>query len=626
MGRINLLSEETSNKIAAGEVIERPSSVVKELVENSIDAGAKIINIQIENGGETLIRIVDDGSGIYKDDVEKAFMPHATSKISKIEDIYAINTLGFRGEALPSIASVSNTILKSRSLESDFGREISISGGNINYVKDCGSSIGTTIEVKNLFYNVPARSKFLKSPQKEAAVISDIVTRLAISHSNVSFKLTNGEKKVITTYSSPNLIDVLRDIYGKKITDNVIPFERHSDLVSVHGYVGNSEISRGSRNNQSIFVNNRYIKNRLITTAVENAVKSFMMINKFPFFVIFLDIFPEFVDVNVHPTKSEIKFRNEREIFKIVFDTVHEALRESLKQSYETDTIKEEEVAIDELKNYNKKEEEKEKVIVQLPIDLKSDVETYNVMENESKYIKDNNYIKNNDNLNKVSNFENNFKKPDVEIKQLPQKKVEDNFEEKIPKFQPLKVIGQFYNTYILTEGVDGLYIIDQHAAHEKILFEKYRNQIKNGEVVSQVLLEPAVIELLPDDFLYYSENESIFQNAGFKCEEFGDNTILIKEVPMFLGKPYVKDLFLSILDNLKAMGSGETVEVKYGKIATTACKAAIKAYHELSMEEMKALIDDLRFIDDPFNCPHGRPTIIKFTVTDLEKKFKRIQ
>lgn len=626
MGRINLLSEETSNKIAAGEVIERPSSVVKELVENSIDAGAKIINIQIENGGETLIRIVDDGSGIYKDDVEKAFMPHATSKISKIEDIYAINTLGFRGEALPSIASVSNTILKSRSLESDFGREISISGGNINYVKDCGSSIGTTIEVKNLFYNVPARSKFLKSPQKEAAVISDIVTRLAISHSNVSFKLTNGEKKVITTYSSPNLIDVLRDIYGKKITDNVIPFERHSDLVSVHGYVGNSEISRGSRNNQSIFVNNRYIKNRLITTAVENAVKSFMMINKFPFFVIFLDIFPEFVDVNVHPTKSEIKFRNEREIFKIVFDTVHEALRESLKQSYETDTIKEEEVAIDELKNYNKKEEEKEKSIVQLPIDLKSDVESYSVMETESKYIKDNDYIKNNDNLNKVSNFENNFKKPEVEKKQLPKQEAEDNFEEKTPKFQPLKVIGQFYNTYILTEGVDGLYIIDQHAAHEKILFEKYRNQIKNGEVVSQILLEPAVIELLPDDFLYYSENESIFQNAGFKCEEFGDNTILIKEVPMFLGKPYVKDLFLSILDNLKAMGSGETVEVKYGKIATTACKAAIKAYHELSMEEMKALIDDLRFIDDPFNCPHGRPTIIKFTVTDLEKKFKRIQ
>lgn len=626
MGRINLLSEETSNKIAAGEVIERPSSVVKELVENSIDAGAKIINIQIENGGETLIRIVDDGSGIYKDDVEKAFMPHATSKISKIEDIYAINTLGFRGEALPSIASVSNTILKSRSLESDFGREISISGGNINYVKDCGSSIGTTIEVKNLFYNVPARSKFLKSPQKEAAVISDIVTRLAISHSNISFKLTNGEKKVITTYSSPNLIDVLRDIYGKKITDNVIPFERHSDLVSVHGYVGNSEISRGSRNNQSIFVNNRYIKNRLITTAVENAVKSFMMINKFPFFVIFLDIFPEFVDVNVHPTKSEIKFRNEREIFKIVFDTVHEALRESLKQSYETETIKEEEVAIDELKNYNKKEEEKEKVVVQLPIDLKSGVENYNVMETESKYIKDNDYVKNNNNLNKVSNFESNFKKTEVEKKQLPEQKAEDNFEEKMPKFQPLKVIGQFYNTYILTEGVDGLYIIDQHAAHEKILFEKYRNQIKNGEVVSQVLLEPAVIELLPDDFLYYSENESIFQNAGFKSEEFGDNTILIKEVPMFLGKPYVKDLFLSILDNLKAMGSGETVEVKYGKIATTACKAAIKAYHELSMEEMKALIDDLRFIDDPFNCPHGRPTIIKFTVTDLEKKFKRIQ
>lgn len=612
MRRINLLSEETSNKIAAGEVIERPSSVVKELIENSIDAGAKTISIEIENGGETLIRIVDDGSGIYPDDIEKAFMPHATSKISKIEDIYAISTLGFRGEALASIASVSNTILRSRTNESEFGREISISGGSVNYVKDCGSSIGTTMEVKNLFFNVPARAKFLKSPQKEMAAISDIVNRLALSHNNISFRLINSGKRTITTYSTDKLIDTIREIYGKKITDNVIYFERHSDLVSVHGYVGNAEISRGSRNNQSIFINNRYIKNRLITTAVENAVKSFTMINKFPFFVIFLDIFPEFVDVNVHPTKSEIKFRNEREIFKIIFDTVHEALRENLKDSFNIDAVVREENAISELKNDVKDEIN----LVQLPIDLKSSVKE-EIREPKIKYTNDNVETS----YNKV---ENKIIPPHETIREDVSEEKEAI--EKVPKFEKLRVIGQFDNTYILAEGAKIFYIIDQHAAHEKVLFEKYRNEIKNRMVVSQILITPIVIELVPSDYVYYEENETIFKNAGFKSESFGDNTIIIKEVPMFLGKPYVKDMFLSILDNLKNMGSGETIEVKYMKIATLACKAAVKAYNELSIAEMDKLVEDLRYLDDPFNCPHGRPTIIKYTVTDFEKRFKRIQ
>lgn len=619
MRRINLLSEETSNKIAAGEVIERPASVVKELIENSIDAGAKTISIEVENGGETLIRIVDDGGGIYPDDIEKAFMPHATSKISKIEDIYAISTLGFRGEALPSIASVSNTILRSRTSESEFGREMSISGGSINYVKDCGSSIGTTIEVKNLFYNVPARAKFLKSPQKEMATISDIVNRLALSHNNISFRLINSGKKTINTYSTDKLIDTIREIYGKKVTDNVIYFERHSDLVSVHGYVGNAEISRGSRNNQSIFINNRYIKNRLITTAIENAVKSFTMINKFPFFVIFLDIFPEFVDVNVHPTKSEIKFRNEREIFKIVFDTVHEALRENLKDSFNIDAVVREENAINELKG-DVKEEIK---LVQLPIDLKSSAKE-EIREPKVNYTNDRVEASYNKAENKINKIENKLA-PSIEPvrEAISEKEV---VVEKLPKFEKLKVIGQFDNTYILAEGIKTFYIIDQHAAHEKVLFEKYRNEIKNKAVVSQILIAPVVIELLPSDYVYYEENEIIFKNAGFKSESFGDNTIIIKEVPMFLGKPHVKDMFLSILDNLKNMGSGETIEVKYMKIATLACKAAVKAYNELSIAEMDKLIEDLRYLDDPFNCPHGRPTIIKYTVTDFEKRFKRIQ
>ena len=334
MERINVLDLETSNKIAAGEVVERPSSVVKELLENSIDSKAKNITVEIVDGGQKSIKIIDDGHGIHPDDVEKAFMPHATSKISNIEDVYKIDTMGFRGEALASIASVSNTLLKSRIEEIDFGKEISISGGIVNHIQDTGCNVGTTIEVNDLFFNVPARQKFLKTTSREAAYISDIVDRLALANPDISFKFVNNNKKGLNTYGTGKLIDAIRCVYGKSISENIIGIEKHNDIVSVHGYIGNSEISRGSRNNQSIFVNKRYVKNKLITAAVENAFKSFLTVNKFPFFIVFLDIFPEYIDVNVHPTKSEIKFRDDREIFKLIFDAVHEALRNSLKDSF----------------------------------------------------------------------------------------------------------------------------------------------------------------------------------------------------------------------------------------------------------------------------------------------------
>ncbi|MDP4143975.1 MAG: DNA mismatch repair endonuclease MutL, partial [Bacillota bacterium] len=267
MKRINVLSTETSNKIAAGEVVERPFSVIKELVENSIDAEAKNIIIEIEEGGQKYIKITDDGTGIYPEDIRKAFLPHATSKIGNVEDIYSLTTFGFRGEALASISAVSNTILKSRTKDLDYGKEISISGGVVDYEKDAGCNIGTTVEVSDLFFNVPARRKFLKSSQREAALISDIVNRLALANTSVSFRLFSNNKKILTTYSTENLLDTIRSIYGKSVTENLIEFEKHSDIASVHGYIGNSEISRGSRNNQSVFINRRYVKNKLITTA-----------------------------------------------------------------------------------------------------------------------------------------------------------------------------------------------------------------------------------------------------------------------------------------------------------------------------------------------------------------------
>lgn len=631
MGRINVLDENTSNKIAAGEVVERPSSVVKELVENSIDAGAKNISIEILEGGQKSIKIIDDGYGIHPDDVEKAFMSHATSKISNIDDIYSINTLGFRGEALASIAAVSNTTLITRTQEFDFGKEISISGGNLVNIKEVGANVGTTITVNDIFFNVPARQKFLKSPQREGALISDIIERLSLANSKVSFKMLNNDKKVISTYSTEDITETIRAIYGKSTYENIFAFEGHSDIASVYGYLGNAEISRGSRNNQSIFVNKRFIKNKLISTAVETAFKSFLTINKYPFFVLFLDIYPEFIDVNVHPTKSEIKFRDDRMIFKLVFDTVHEAIKRNFIKSFDTgDMIIGENATPVHLAYNNETLLEKEEHLVQIPIDLsvnnfKSDSkdDSINYMNSDSKNFFEHSKFKNTIPVDFDGPIDFKRNKSDSMINE---KSSIEAVIKKIPKFNELNVIGQFNSTYILAENNSELYIIDQHAAHEKILFEKYMRQLKNSNIAVQALITPVVIELNSEDYSYYVENEDIFTNTGFNIEVFGENTISIREVPIILGEVNLKSFFLSLLDNLKNMGSGETTEIKYNKIATMACKSAIKANDALSYIEMKALIEELRFIEDPFTCPHGRPTIIKMTLNELEKRFKRIQ
>ena len=633
--RINVLDIDTANKIAAGEVVERPFSVVKELLENSIDAKAKNITIEIVEGGQKSIKITDDGVGIHPDDVKKAFLPHATSKISEIEDIFKINTLGFRGEALASISSVSKTTLKSRTEEFSTGKEVSITGGVINHVNDIGCNIGTIVEVNDLFFNVPARLKFLKSSQREAALISDIVNRLALANPGISFKLFSNEKKVITTYPSNNISDTIRCIYGKTTYDNIISFEKHTDICSVHGFIGNAEISRGSRNTQSIFVNNRYIKSKLITTAVENAFKSFLTVNKFPFYVLFLDIFPDFIDVNIHPTKSEIKFKDDREIFRLVFSSVHEALRNDIQKSFnfsyeEGNSISlwEQEMPITE--------------VVQIPIDLKTENKYESDFFKENKFTNESSYIEpstgevffstkapetksfdfDREEEEKIFSFNNKSLEQvsDLSAPSVVEKK------ERTAKFNRLTTIGQFSSTYILAEGIEGLYVVDQHAAHEKIIFEKYKNVIINQSIISQLLLTPVVLELPFEDYCIYSENTEVFINAGFNIEIFGENTISIREVPMILGELDLKNLFIDMLNDLKSMGNGNTVDMKYDLIAKRACKAAIKANKSLTDLEMNALLEELRFLDDPFTCPHGRPTIIKITVGELEKRFKRIQ
>ncbi|MDK0787342.1 DNA mismatch repair endonuclease MutL [Clostridium perfringens] len=673
MNRINILNADTANKIAAGEVVERPSSVVKELVENSLDAGAKNITIEIQNGGESLIKIIDDGSGVHPEDVEKAFNPHATSKIKDTYDIFSINTLGFRGEALPSIASIAKVDFKSKVSDFDMGKELIISGGEKESLTDCSMNRGTQIEVRDLFFNVPARKKFLKTTARESALINDLVNRISLANPDVSFKLFNNNKKILNTYGNGKLIDVIRTIYGKSTAENLIYFEEHKDTASVYGFIGNDTLARASRNNQSLFVNKRYVKNRSLTVAVENAFRSFNVTGKFPFFVLFIDTYPELIDVNIHPTKSEIKFKDERFIFKLVFDAVHSAMREYVKDTFtlpeeeekKFEALKEEVIqesldeeisTLEKLKeniNYKVSEDRKKEEIysynpskdyeakteVNIPVDFLS-------KENQEESFSINNSLENNE-FKEVSHKREISYDPILIKNELKDKVSESTYdslersdykcnkneygnslEETIyreAKFPKLKVIGQFNKTYILAEYDSTLYLIDQHAAHEKILFEKYSSDIAKKKVEIQPLMIPLVVTLPTEDYLYYDENKEIFEKAGFKISDFGDNSIRIEEVPYFLDKLNPTELITSMINNLKKMGTGETVEVKYNKIASMSCRAAVKANDVLSILEMENLIEDLRYINDPFHCPHGRPTIIKFTSYELDKKFKRI-
>lgn len=647
MSRINILDIETTNKIAAGEVVERPSSVVKELIENSIDAKSKNITIEIQNGGETLIKIIDDGIGIHPEDIKKAFNPHATSKIKSIEDVFSINTLGFRGEALPSIASVSKVILKSKYKDFDSGKEFSIVGGKEGELIETPISKGTQIEVRDIFFNVPARKKFLKSASREGSIINDLVSRIALANPDVGFQLYNNDKKIVNTYGNGKLIDTIRNIYGKNTTENLTYFEEHGDTLSVYGYIGNDKLARGSRNNQSVFVNKRYIKNKVIQVAVENAYKSFNTTGKFPFFILFIDIYPELIDVNIHPSKSEIKFKDERSLFKSIFSTVHKALREEVKDSFNIED------AVDETKKNIFQDYSN---ITQM--DLSKEIHTLDELKStyaEKKSIEHINAYSKGDNLeykgedttstikevgditlpldfnNKANSYTKEYKKEYNEEFSYPKYEKVENKEisyecvKQEAKFLPLRIIGQFNKTYILAEREEVLYLIDQHAAHEKILFEKYLTSIEKSEIEVQPLMLPILIELSLSDFGYYEENKDIFEKAGFLIDDFGSGSIRIKEVPYFLGKLDAKKLFLSILDNIKNLGTGKTTDVKYNKIASLSCKAAVKANDYLTLREMEELIEELRYIEDPFHCPHGRPTIIKFTSYELDKKFKRI-
>ena len=696
MGKIVLLDELTINQIAAGEVIERPASVIKEMIENSIDAGATNITVEIKNGGISYIKVADNGKGIAQDDLEIAFERHATSKIRSAEDLNTVTSMGFRGEALASIAAISNVELISKTEEQETGYRIVVEAGNVLEKEEAGASTGTTITVKNLFFNTPVRYKFLKRDYTESGYIEDIITRAALIHPEISFKLINTGKTVIQTNGSGDIKNVIYSIYGKTVSENCIPVSYTYEDIQIDGTVGKPEIARSNRANQIFFVNKRYIKDKTLSSATEQAYKGMIPLGKFGFVVLNISINPSKVDVNVHPAKLEVRFEEESKIFQAIFHAIKDTLlkngdnqglfglRKTDEEEIEKYTQQESEIKtnvqeinaekIEENNEENKIEEDLEKTqvinlkgktkqtkeIKQEPsifdklIQLKNvpnrlhDIVEQNNKKDEEELDKKEENEENEISQEKENNIENNIEENQdfhsmyeklfgkTKKEEQPQKQnnedidiindnisVFDDIEEY--KKEPYKVIGIAFNTYIIIEMNQEIYIIDQHAAHERILYEKVKeNYYNNTSKDSQMLLLPDVITLTHKEMDIAKDNWAMFQQAGFDLEEFGDNTIKLIGVPTICVELDTKELFLETLDAINTVARTAKQEKEEKFIATVACKAAVKANMLLSTEEIQSLMDRLLELPNPFSCPHGRPTAIKMSKYDIERKFAR--
>ena len=605
MAQINILDESTINKIAAGEVVERPVSVVKELVENAIDSRAENISIEIKGGGIDYIRVTDNGSGIEHDSIPRAFLRHATSKIKSIEDLMNVYSLGFRGEALSSIAAVSEVELMTKTADSLLGYRYCIRGGREMSFDEAGVADGTTVIVRNLFFNTPARRKFLKSAVTEGSYITELVERLILSHPEISFKYTvNGSLKL----SSNGLNDIMSDVYsvfGRETMNLLVDVSYTSENCSISGYIGKPETARGNRNYELFFVNKRLVKSKVLSSAVEEAYKPFLMLHKFPFVILYIDIPSELLDVNVHPSKTEIRFMEERQIYTAILDTVTEGVtrRELIPSAVLPPNNS---GGISQKPEINKQPEEPE-----LPSSIVEEsripepFETKSIDSFRQKTLKD-------------------YEEHKPELKPVQETLFSEGFlaEENKPKH---KIIGQVFGTYWIIEFEDKMYIIDQHAAHEKVLYERFSKQIESGEVVSQMISPPYIVTLTASEENILNENIGIFEELGFRVEHFGGHEYALTSVPAELFRLSEQDFFLSVIDDLSEnLRTREPKQVK-DRIATMACKAAIKGNTNISYAEADALITELLSLDNPYNCPHGRPTIISFTNSDLDKMFKRI-
>ncbi len=602
---IKVLDSVTINKIAAGEVIERPSSVVKELVENAIDAKATAVTIEIKDGGISFIRITDNGQGFEKDDIPVAFLRHSTSKIQSVEDLMTVSSLGFRGEALSSISAVAQIELITKTHESLMGTRYVIEGGKEKQLEAVGCPDGTTFIVRNLFYNTPARRKFLKTPVTEGNYIAELVEKLAMSHPDVSFRFISNNQNKLHTSGNGNIKDIIYHVYGRDISANLLPISYESEQLNIAGFIGKPVVNRGNRNFENYYINGRFIKSNIINKAIEEAYKSFMMQHKYPFTALHFTIDQNLLDVNVHPTKMELRFSNGEEIYNVVLDVIIKAL-----------THKEfiPDVTLFEKEKKNVPKPEKSARIPE-PFEVKrqnEEVQNERVVENPIQ-----------------EQTPGIFKEPSVydrpRVEQVQITKAEQTAFLLDEKNSPQhKIIGQVFSTYWLVEFEDKLYIIDQHAAHEKVLYERIMAKYKINRADSQNLMPPVVVTLGAADIETLNEHMEHFAALGYEIEEFGGKDYAIKAVPMELFGLNEKDVFMEILDELST-GNYKTVTSVTDRMATIACKAAVKGNNRLSEYEAKALINELMGLENPYNCPHGRPTIISMSKYELEKKFKRI-
>lgn len=617
MRKIKLLDNSMINKIAAGEVVERPSSVVKELVENSIDAGATIITIEVKEGGTSLIRISDNGSGIPEEDVQTVFLRHATSKIENLTDLESVLTLGFRGEAMSSISAVSQLEMITKQEDSTVGTYIEIHGGQVIKKQSIGAANGTSIIIRNLFYNVPARRKFLKKPSTEGSYITDIVQKFVLCHPNIAFKFILNSKKVLDTNGSGGLKTSIFHVYGKEVSKALLEVNHSINGILLEGYIGKPETYRSNRSYGNFFVNGRYIKNQLVQSAVEEGFKTKLPIGKFPVYILKLTIDPTLVDVNVHPTKLEIKYSDEEEIFNLVLNSVVSALNSNIlipKYEY-TKELNEPTINTSLKENIYVVEEVQEDVLSLV------DKPQYNTT------IKEVFSSLQNDNTKEKTLYVSEPKqKTYIEVKE--KKEIKEIDKPKTRFFNNYKIIGQMFNTYWLIEQNASVYLIDQHAAHERILYEEFISKYKNSAIVSQRLLQPQAVTLSINERQVFTENKEFFEKLGFQIEVFGEDSFAIRSVPFIFKEGIAPKVFLDLIDKLSSIETlvDDIYDTKLDNIASFACKAAVKANDKLDYIEAKSLIEKMLSIENPFTCPHGRPTIIELTKYEVEKMFKRVQ
>lgn len=685
MSKIHVLNQDTINKIAAGEVIERPMAVVKELTENAIDADANAITVEVKDGGKALIRMTDNGVGMNEEDVRLAFTPHATSKIDDAEDLLRVSTLGFRGEALASISSVSQLEMVTKTRNELMGCRYEADGGKERTLEAVGCPDGTTILVRNLFFNTPARLKFLKSSPTEAGYINTLIERLALSHPDISFRFINQNQTKLHTSGNGNLKDVIYHIYGKDITSNLLEVDASEVSCQVKGYIGKPIISRGNRNYMNYFINGRYIKSSTIHKAIEDAYQPYTMQHRYPFTVLHFTVAPELVDINVHPQKMEIRFSDAQGIYQSVYHAISEALKHR-------EFIPEVSLAAPAHKAVPKKGQNTAKPVrepemfekkrmqsVQILEEIKKQDERLKqqgVLQETAVYGKRDSTEISRETDQSVSNMEqikttgetvldmgqketagntaSNMGQPEETPNTVRNMEQPENAENAIPNTERInevrynvhdpvqesffdegilseqaqkevKIIGQVFDTYWILQYENAMYMVDQHAAHEKVLYERFMKQLSEKKAMVQMLQPPVILTLTMQEEQAVKEHMSVFEELGYQIEPFGGREYAVSGVPAHLPQIGNEELLKEVIDAMVDEHSRPTPDILKDKIASMSCKAAVKGNNRLPREQMEELLRELMTLENPYHCPHGRPTMIKMTKTELDKKFKRI-